>query len=112
MARLGELIDENVLWHQPGANRFSGELKGRDAVFGMIGQMMQLSSGTFAIDQVSSVLSNGDMVAATIHFTGQRDGASMSQDGVDVMRFKDGTIVEMWLFSGDQPAEDAFWGRA
>jgi ketosteroid isomerase-like protein len=110
MARLGELIDENVLWHQPGANRFSGELKGRDAVFAMIGQMMQISNGTFAIDKVNSVLSNGDMVAVTIHFTGKRDGASMSQDGVDVMRFKDGTIAEMWLFSGDQPAEDGFWG--
>jgi hypothetical protein len=35
----------------------------------------------------------------------------MSMDGVDVLRLKDGKIVEMWLFSGDQVAEDAFWGQ-
>jgi ketosteroid isomerase-like protein len=51
------------------------------------------------------------MVAASIHFAGRREGASMSMDGVDVLRLKDGKIVEMWLFSGDQAAEDAFWGQ-
>lgn len=35
----------------------------------------------------------------------------MSMAGVDVLRLKDGKIVEMWLFSGDQQAEDAFWGQ-
>lgn len=35
----------------------------------------------------------------------------MGMDGVDVLRLKDGKIVEMWLFSGDQVAEDAFWGQ-
>ena len=37
--------------------------------------------------------------------------ASMSMDGVDVLRLEDGKIVEMWLFSADQAAEDAFWGK-
>ena len=31
MATLGELLDEAIVWHQPGANQFSGEHKGRDA---------------------------------------------------------------------------------
>ncbi|MDG9710493.1 hypothetical protein QC385_20185 [Streptomyces sp. DH10] len=44
MAALGGLLDEQIVWHQPGVN-------------------------------------------------------------------KNGKITEMWLFSGDQNAEDAFWGR-
>ncbi|MER7406388.1 nuclear transport factor 2 family protein [Streptomyces sp. NPDC000070] len=111
LARVGELLDEGIVWHQPGSNRFSGEQKGRDAVFAMLGGMMQASQGSFAIDAVHTLMGNDDMVAATIHFSGRRDGASMSMDGVDLLRVKDGKIVEMWLFSSDQEAEDEFWGR-
>ncbi|MDX3115880.1 nuclear transport factor 2 family protein [Streptomyces scabiei] len=111
LAKVGELLDEGIVWHQPGANRFSGERKGRDAVFAMLGGMMEASQGSFAIDAVHALMGNGDMVSASIHFAGRREDASMSMDGVDVLRLKDGRIVEMWLFSGDQVAEDAFWGK-
>ncbi|PWG14220.1 ketosteroid isomerase [Streptomyces sp. V2] len=111
LPRVGELLDEDVVWHQPGANRFSGEHKGRDAVFALLGGMMEASRGSFAIDTVHALMGNGDTVAASIHFAGRRDGASMSMDGVDVLRVGDGKIVEVRLFSTDQAAEDAFWGE-
>lgn len=111
MATLGKLVDEKVVWHQPGSNQFSGERRGRNAVFEMLGAMMQSTAGTFAIDKVHSIMGNGEMVAASIHFSARRDGKSMSMDGVDVLRIKDGAIIEAWLFSGDQAAEDKFWGR-
>jgi uncharacterized protein len=110
MATLGQLLDEAIVWHQPGANQFSGEHKGRDAVFRMLGSMMEASRGTFAIDKVHSLMANGDLVAAAIHFSGRRDDASMSMDGVDLLRFAAGKITEMWLFSGEPAVEDAFWG--
>lgn len=111
MATLGKLVDENIVWHQPGSNRFSGEHRGSSSVFDMIGGMMQFTNGTFAIDKVHSILANGEMVACSLHFAGRREGESLSMDGVDVLRVKDGTIVEAWLFSSDQAAEDEFWGR-
>ncbi|MGI5430310.1 nuclear transport factor 2 family protein [Streptomyces sp. CA-179760] len=111
MATLGDLLDEAIVWHQPGANRFSGEHKGQGAVFQMLGGMMEASQGTFAIDKIHSLMGNGDLVAATIHFTGRRGDTSMAMDGVDLLRLQNGKITEMWLFSGDQNAEDAFWGR-
>ncbi|CBG71445.1 MULTISPECIES: nuclear transport factor 2 family protein [Streptomyces] len=111
MAALGELLDEAIVWHQPGANQFSGEHKGQGAVFQMLGGMMEASQGTFAIDKIHSLSGNGDLVAATIHFTGRRGDTSMAMDGVDLLRIQNGKITEMWLFSGDQNAEDAFWGR-
>ncbi|MEU0216720.1 nuclear transport factor 2 family protein [Streptomyces sp. NPDC006265] len=111
LAKVGELLGEEIVWHQPGANQFSGERKGRDAVFAMLGGMMEASQGSFAIDTVHALMGNGDMVAASIHFAGRREDGSMSMDGVDVLRLQDGKIVEMWLFSGDQVAEDAFWGQ-
>ena len=108
--KVGELLDEGIVWHQPGANQFSGEHKGRDAVFQMLGSMLETSRGTFAIDKIHTLMANGDLVPATIHFSGRHDGASMSMDGVDLLRIADGKITEMWLFSGAPAAEDAFWG--
>ncbi|MFD3425916.1 nuclear transport factor 2 family protein [Nocardia fluminea] len=111
MATLGELLADDIVWHQPGANQFSGDRKGRDAVFAMLGGMMQVSQGSFAIDTVHTLMGNGDLVTATIHFSGRRDDAAMSMDGVDLLRITDGKIVEMWLFSAEPATEDAFWGR-
>ncbi|QNP68833.1 nuclear transport factor 2 family protein [Streptomyces roseirectus] len=111
MAALGDLLDEQIVWHQPGTNRFSGDHRGQGAVFQMLGGMMEASQGTFAIDKIHSLMGNGDLVAAAIHFTGRRGDASMAMDGVDLLRITGGKITEMWLFSGDQNAEDAFWGN-
>jgi predicted SnoaL-like aldol condensation-catalyzing enzyme len=76
----------------------------------MLGSMMETSQGTFAIDKVHTLMGNGDLVTATIHFTGRRGDTSMSMDGVDLLRVQNGKITEMWLFSADPAAEDAFWG--
>lgn len=35
----------------------------------------------------------------------------MAMGGIDVLRVEDGKIAERWLFSADQEAEEAFWGR-
>ncbi len=78
----------------------------------MIGGMMQVSGGSFRIDTVHAVIGNGSKVATTVKFSGQRDGATMSLNGVDILTVKNGQIVEAWLYSDDQAAEDAFWGTA
>ncbi|MDX3524213.1 nuclear transport factor 2 family protein [Streptomyces scabiei] len=111
MTALGGLLDEQIVWHQPGTHQFSGDHKGQGAVFQMLGGMMEASQGTFAIDEIHSLMGNGDLVTVTIHFTGRRGDVSMAMDGVDLLRIQNGKITEMWLFSGDQNAEDAFWGR-
>ncbi|MGA9874072.1 MAG: nuclear transport factor 2 family protein [Rhodococcus sp. (in: high G+C Gram-positive bacteria)] len=111
MATLGELLAGDIVWHQPGSHRFSGVHRGRDAVFALLGAMMETSAGTFAIDTVHSYMDNGDLVAASIHFSGSRGEQSMAMDGVDLLRITDDKITEVWLFSADAAAEDAFWGK-
>ena len=53
-----------------------------------------------------------DFVAATLQFHARRGTEQIAVNGVDVMRVRDGQIVEVWLFSADQQSEDAFWSRA
>ncbi|WP_433019919.1 nuclear transport factor 2 family protein [Kribbella sp. CA-294648] len=109
-ATVATLWAEDIVWHQPGGNRFSGTQRGAAAVNAMIGGMMEVSEGTFELALTGPPMLNGDLVAAPIHFTAKRSGADLGQDGVDLLKVADGKIVEAWLFSADQPAEDAFWG--
>lgn len=110
-AALGELFHPNVVWHQPGKNQFSGTKTGMAELGAMLGGMMAASGGSFAINKVNRYLANGDLVAVEIEFSGQRDGLKLAQPGIDLLRIKDGNVVEVWLFSSDQDAEDEFWGK-
>jgi uncharacterized protein len=109
-ATVAGMFAEDIVWHQPGANRFSGTHRGSAAVNEMIGGMMTVSEGTFELALTAAPMVNGALVAAPVHFVGRRDGAAMALDGVDVLRVEGDRIVEVWLYSADQQAEDAFWG--
>ena len=92
---------DDVVWHQPGSNRFSGVHHGPDAVGAMIGGMMSISEGTFTLRRTGPLMVNGDVVAATVHWTGKRSGAEMDGVGVDLMRVAGGKVAEVWLFTAD-----------
>jgi ketosteroid isomerase-like protein len=110
MGALAAALHPRVTWHQPGGNPLSGDHVGPDAVLALLGRFMQLSAGTFALNTTSQ-LANGDMVATTVAFSASRDGRpALAQRGIDVFRVEDDLIAEVWLFSEDQAAEDAFWG--
>ena len=106
------LLSPSVAWHQPGDNQFSGVHTGIEAVGAVIGGMMQVSRGTFALTVSGAMMTNGESVAVPVRFTGERDGAVMDMAGVDLLTIRDGKIAEVHLYSEDPPAEDAFWGAA
>lgn len=106
------LLSPQVVWHQPGVNRFAGEHAGLDAVGALLGGMMEVSEGTFQLAVTGPAMVNGELVAVPVRFAGTRAEASMGMAGVDLLTVRDGRIVEVRLFSEDGPAEDAFWGPA
>ncbi|UXN73624.1 nuclear transport factor 2 family protein [Devosia sp. A8/3-2] len=110
-ATLGELLSAQVVWHQPGNNQFSGTKNGIAEFGAMMGGMVAKSGGTFAITRAHRYLANGNLVAIEIEFSGQREGATLDQPGIDLLRVEGGKIVEVWLFSADPEQEDAFWGK-
>ena len=108
---LGSLVSKDIIWHQPGKNKFSGVHRGAEAVFAMIGGMMEVSNGTFKISSIDAVMANESKVSVILSFSGEREGVSMSMKGVDICTVQNGQIVEAWLYSEDQEAEDNFWGN-
>lgn len=108
--KLGVLFADDVVWHQPGGGALSGTYRGKRALFGLFGKFMHISGGSFHIDKVTSLMGNGDLVTATLHFQAEKTNHKIAMNGVDLMRIENGKIKEVWLFSEDQSAEDAFWG--
>ena len=104
-------LSETVVWHQPGANRFSGDHRGLEGVGALLGGMMEASQGSFQLAVTGPAMVNGELVAVPVRFSGRRDAASMDMAGVDLLTVRDGRIVEVHLFSEDPAAEDEFWGR-
>lgn len=109
ITRLDTLFSDDIIWHQPGAGVLSGTYEGKDDVFGLFRMFGEISNGTFEIDDVESIMGNGDLVSAIVHFRAEKGSENMSMRGVDVMRIEDGKIKEMWLFSESQEDEDEFW---
>ncbi len=108
---LDEILAQDLVWHQPGQGELSGVHRGKAKVFELFGEFMKRSAGSFRIESVGDVMTNGDLVTATLRFSAKRgDGRSIAMSGVDLMRIEDGRIREVHLFSQDQDAEDRFWG--
>ncbi|KKC39700.1 ketosteroid isomerase [Devosia epidermidihirudinis] len=107
---VGRLLADDLVWHQPGQGSLSGTHTGKGAVFALLGGFMERSAGSFRIDHVGTLMANGDLVSASIHFAAESGTKTMAMNGVDLLRVAGGQIAEVWLFSEDQPAEDAFWG--
>lgn len=111
MDALRATLADDVVWHQPGAHSLAGDHRGPDAVLRLLGAFMERSGGTFALAPTGPAMDNGDLVALPVRFSAQAaNRTDLAMSGVDLFRIAEDRIAEVWLFSEDQPAEDAFWG--
>lgn len=96
-------------WYQPGNNQFSGTKNGLDAIGKMLSDMMGATQGTLVIQPIGAMMANGNMVSFPIRFSGKSGDKTVDMNGIDLFEVVDGKIINVWLFSEDQSAEDEFW---
>ena len=99
----------NAKWHQPGNNKFSGTQSGIEAIGKMLSEMMGATQGTLVIKPAGAMMVNGNLVSCPVRFSAQSGDKSVEMDGNDLYEVVDGKIVQVWLFSENQVAEDLFW---
>jgi uncharacterized protein len=99
----------NAKWHQPGNNKFSGTQTGLEAIGKMLSEMMAVTQGTLVIKPAGAMMVNGNFVSCPVRFSAKNGDKSVEMDGNDLYEVVDGKIVQVWLFSEDQTAEDLFW---
>jgi hypothetical protein len=96
-------------WHQPGNNKFSGTKSGLDAIGKMLSDMMGATQGSLVIKPTGAMMVNGNFVSCPIRFSAKNGDKTLDMNGNDLYEVVGGKIIQVWLFSEDQPAEDEFW---
>jgi ketosteroid isomerase-like protein len=96
-------------WHQPGNNKFSGTKTGVEAIGKMLGDMMGATQGSLVIKPAGAMMVNSNFVSCPVRFSAKSGNKTVDMDGNDLYEVIDGKIVQVWLFSEDQSAEDEFW---
>jgi uncharacterized protein len=108
-AILNELFAEDLLWHEVGRNQLSGDYRGRDAVYGLFGKLMEITEGTFHLD-VKSIFADDERAVVLVVATGHRAGGDLEVYDAHIFHMRDGKVAEFWSASTDQHAVDEFIG--
>lgn len=103
-------LSPDAKWHQPGNNQFSGTKTGLEAIGKMLGDMMGATEGSLIIQPAGAMMTNGNLVSCPVRFSAKNGSKSVDMNGSDLYEVVDGKIIQVWLFSENQTAEDEFWG--
>ncbi len=102
-------LDDDVTWHAPGTNRFSGQFRGRSAAMQRLAQMREAGIST-GFD-VHDVVANDEHAIALVHLHLEvADGRRYDQPQVQVAHVREGRIVEFWTMNQDQAVLDLLIG--
>jgi ketosteroid isomerase-like protein len=109
-AALAELFADDVVWHNHGRNPLSGDFAGKQVVFAMMGQMLEMNEGAGEYE-VHDIVANNDHAVVLLRARTSRPVRDKSLDvkEVHVYHMRDGKIAEAWVFSEDQRINDEFW---
>jgi ketosteroid isomerase-like protein len=108
MDTLRELLDVDIAYHVPGRSPLAGEYHGPDEVLGLFARIFELSGGTYQVE-LHDAVANDEHTVALFTARGQREGTTLDDRSVLVSHVRDGRFTEVWLFSEDLYAVDAFF---
>jgi uncharacterized protein len=109
VAAMESAFDDDVTWHAPGTNRFSGQFRGRTAAMQRLAQMRE--AGISTRFDVHDVIANDEHVVALVHLHVEvADGRRYDQPQVQVAHVRDGRVVEFWTMNQDQAVLDLLIG--
>ena len=109
VAAMEAAFDDDVTWHAPGTNRFSGQFRGRTAAMQRLAEMRE--AGISTRFDVHDVVANDEHVVALVHLHLEvADGRRYDQPQVQVAHVRDGRIVEFWTMNQDQAVLDLLTG--
>jgi uncharacterized protein len=85
------------------------DYRGRDAVYGFFGSLMEATEGSFHLE-VQTVFADDERGVALVVSTASRGGRSVEVYDAHVFRLNDGKVVEFWNASTDPYAYDELLG--
>ena len=105
---VGTLADD-VKWHPPGNNRFSGTRDGKAATMARFAEQRE-AGFVVSIEDIHDVLANDEHTVAMVTVKVMRGDESVESPAVFVMHVRDGRLSEFWQMVERQDAVDALFG--
>jgi len=78
---------EDVVWHEPGEEDYSGDHRGRDVVIALLGRLLAFTQGSFRLVP-EAVLNAADHSAVLVRWSAERDGRRSEGNEIAVYRFE------------------------
>ncbi|MBA2721239.1 MAG: nuclear transport factor 2 family protein [Chloroflexi bacterium] len=103
LAAIEELIEEDVVWHIPGTNRWAGDLRGREAVAAFLAGL--IGTGFWLTEH--DVFGNDEHVCALSVVGIHQPDLEVETRVVNVFHFRGGRQSERWFF----PESLALWDQ-
>jgi uncharacterized protein len=101
-----ELLADDIVIHTSGVRPFAREYRGREAFFGYIRQVMELSGGTYR-QELHDVIASDDHAVALVIARATRNGRTVEYHSAEVFHISDGRATEAWFMN--DLAEADFW---
>ncbi len=108
MDTVTEMIAQDTVWHTLGKSLISGDFHGREAVLGAFAKIDELSGGIKFVEH-QDYLGNDEYSVALFRTAATRSGRTSEFRVCEVIRWRNGQIVEEWEYFDDQYGWDAFW---
>ena len=103
------MLANDVLWREPElGGEHTGELRGAEAVLGMIREAQRLTGGTFRL-RVREAVEHGEQVVALMDWSSARGGKTLEGKEVAVYRVRGGKIVEAHFHPDNPEHDEEFW---
>jgi ketosteroid isomerase-like protein len=99
------VLDTDVSWHVPGANRVSGTFHGHEEVVQHFTTLFEISEGTFAMD-VQRVFADDEGGAVFAAVTARRDGKDYSYRHAHLWTIRNGRVTSFEEFPDEGRSQD------
>jgi ketosteroid isomerase-like protein len=98
-----DLFAEEIAWHEPGEEDYSGDYRGRDEVVALLEKLVAITEGTFQLVPEAFV-NSVEHSAALVRWWAERGGRRSDGNEIAIYRFRDGKIAEVWFHvDGHEP---------
>lgn len=91
------LLAEDIRWHEPGGEDYSGDHRGREAVIALLARLRQVTGGTFTLEP-TGFLVTAEHVVAKIRWSARRGAAYAAGNEIAVYLIRAGRVAEAWFY--------------
>lgn len=104
VASLARAFHADVVVHEPASLPYAGDWKGLEGIAGLLGRMSEVWSDIAVTDMTAARVEDTVFMSCTLKLTARATGAVIEQPFAEVLRFRDGLLLDGTPFYHDTAA--------